>query len=149
MAPLRKFIDWIKLTQVTQGLSEPEARAVRTTGSIQIIMFSFPSLLTVLAVNYHMAALFMAQADDPAPLGFLITSILPFLMIGRHHPKLRWVLVIAPVLLPMLLSGSWWIGDIWPSEMDCAGGLSYAASRARYLLSDSHHLSVRKGSQQG
>lgn len=144
MASFRKFLDWIKLTAVTSGLSESEARAVRTTGSIQIIMFVLPSLLTLpiyfteppqthlysyvhyflliiplgiargllikrmpalaaaltlLAVNYHMAALSMAQADDPAPLGFLITSILPFLMFQRQHVKTRWVFVVVPVIL--------------------------------------------------
>lgn len=144
MARLRNFIDWIKLTAVAQGLSESDARALRTTGSIQIIMFLFASLLawpiyfteppethpfsylhyfllviplgiaryllikkkfvagaiiTLLAVNYHLGALSAAQADDPAPLGFLIMSIVPFLMIQRQNPKTRWVLVVVPGLL--------------------------------------------------
>lgn len=144
MGPLRKFVDWIKLKGVTEGLSEPEARAVRTTGSIQVIMFALPSLLaapvyfteapethlftyshyfllviplgiarallfkrrfaiaaglTLVAVNYHMAALSMAQADDPASLGFLITLIAPFLMFERNRVKTRWAFVILPALL--------------------------------------------------
>ncbi len=140
----RTIGNWIRLTEVTRELGEPEARTVRTTGSTQIIMFMLPTLLvfavffteppethlyslthyflliiplgiarlllirrrftaaavlTLLAVNYHLSALTLAQADDPAPLGFLITAILPFLIISRHHGKTRWFLVIVPMVL--------------------------------------------------
>ncbi len=136
---LRKALDWIKLTQLTAGLSQGEARAVRITGPVQITMFALPTLLllsvfvaepaethrfsmihyfllivplsaarylllkqrqtaaavlTLVALNYHVAALTAAQADDPALLGFLITAILPFLMIARGLEKTRWALAL-------------------------------------------------------
>lgn len=144
MGLLRKCISWIRLHGVSNGLSEPEARAVRITGSIQLIMLILPSLLavsiyfteppethlysythyfllvvplliarfllasrkftlaaalTLVAVNYHLAALSMAQGDDPASLGFLVTAIVPFLMFQRDRVKTRWAFVIVPVIL--------------------------------------------------
>ncbi len=140
----RKALDWIQLKQLTEGQSAGEARAIRTTGMTQIIMFALPSLLlvtvleaepaethpfslthyvlliiplgiaryllvkrmftaapllTLLAVNYHLAALSAAQADDPAPLGFIITAILPFLMIPRRREVIRWALAVAALAL--------------------------------------------------
>ncbi|TGL35416.1 adenylate/guanylate cyclase domain-containing protein [Leptospira koniambonensis] len=138
----RRFIDWVQLTKLTQGLSDQEARAIRTTGSTQFIIFVIPVLLavpiyfteppethlysysvltifliilgtgryllhkriqtaaavtTLVALNFEFTVLTMAQADDPAPLGFLISSILPFLMILRTRTKTIWSLVIIPV----------------------------------------------------
>ncbi|TGM94932.1 adenylate/guanylate cyclase domain-containing protein [Leptospira licerasiae] len=140
----RRFIDWVQLTKLTQGLNDHEARAMRITGSTQFIMFVIPTLLmipiyfteppethlysysmtiifliilgiarylltkrslaaaavmTLVAMNYQFAVLTLAQADDPAPLGFLISSILPFLMIPRSQTKTLWSLVIIPVIL--------------------------------------------------
>lgn len=136
--------NYFKLTDLAHGFNERDARAIRTTGTVQFIMFALPTLLallvsfteppethlfsyahylllvvplgvarfllvrkrivlaaalTLLAVNYHLSALSLAQADDPASLGLLITTILPFLMIPREHAKTRWVLVILPVAL--------------------------------------------------
>jgi adenylate cyclase len=141
---LRKALDWIRLVGHTQGLGASEARASRTTASVQIIMFAVPTLLilnvvfaeppethlfsfthyflliiplgiarffltrsmltaaaalTLVAVNYHLSALCASQADDPAPLGFLIMAILPFLMIPRSKEVLRWILVVVPICL--------------------------------------------------
>lgn len=139
-----KIKDWIGPTTLTTGLSDPDARSVRITGTVQFFMFVIPTLLavpiyfteppethlysyanyfllllllgisryllikrwliaapvlTLVAMNYQFASLTLAQADDPAPLGFLITGILPFLMIPRPQAITRWILVIAPTCL--------------------------------------------------
>ncbi|TGL64266.1 adenylate/guanylate cyclase domain-containing protein [Leptospira sarikeiensis] len=138
-----RFIDWVQLTGLTQGLSDQEIRAIRTTGSTQFIIFIIPTFLaipiyfteppethlysysmlttflialgfarylltkrrqtaaavmTLVALNFEFTVLAVAQADDPAPLGFLVSSILPFLMILRTRTKTLWSLVILPVL---------------------------------------------------
>lgn len=40
-----RFLEWLKATEATQGLSEQDARAVRTTAWVQILMFALPTLL--------------------------------------------------------------------------------------------------------
>lgn len=142
MTRYRKFVNWVKVTGATEGLSEQNARAVRTTAWVQILLFALPTLLivptyfteppeahaftyatylplvvpliiarfllikqklaaaaitTLVAGNYHIAALSMAQADDPAPLVLLILGMLSFVMIPRKHAITRWILVIGPM----------------------------------------------------
>lgn len=50
-------------------------------------------------VNSHIAGICVANADDPAYLGFLITAFLPFLMFPSRHRILRWVHVLIPAVL--------------------------------------------------
>ncbi len=45
MRHFRRFVDWFLLTEVTRTLSEREARTVRTTAYLQLIMFLLPTLL--------------------------------------------------------------------------------------------------------
>lgn len=142
MTRYRKFIDWIKVSRATQGLSEQDARAVRTTAWLQIIMFALPTLLivptyfteppeahiftyatylplvvplviarfllikqklaaaailTLVAANFHIVALSIAQADDPAPLALLLFGMLSFVMIPRKLVITRWLFVIVPM----------------------------------------------------
>ncbi|TGL58526.1 adenylate/guanylate cyclase domain-containing protein [Leptospira ognonensis] len=142
MTRYRKFVDWLKVTGATRGLSEQDARAVRTTAWVQILMFSLPTLLivptyfteppethiftyatyfplvvplviarylliqqrlaaaailTLVASDYHLVALSIAQADDPAPMGFLLLGMLSFVMVPRQHVITRWSLVIVPM----------------------------------------------------
>ncbi|MBL8020499.1 MAG: adenylate/guanylate cyclase domain-containing protein [Leptospirales bacterium] len=144
MSFFRNVASWIKLTGSTDGLSERDARALRSTAWVQVIMFGLPSVLAVVirfteppethffsfvhyfalviplgfarylllkrnvvvgaamtlaAVDYHLGALSLAQADDPAPLGFLILTILPFVMIPRQYTKTRWFFVLVPMCL--------------------------------------------------
>lgn len=55
------------------------------------------AVMTLVAMNLQFCVLTLAQADDPAPLGFLISAILPFLMISRTHTKTLWSFVMIPV----------------------------------------------------
>jgi len=50
-------------------------------------------VITLLAANYHILALSYSQADDPAPLGFLLFAVMPFLMISRKNVIVRWFFV--------------------------------------------------------
>ncbi|MCZ8154958.1 MAG: adenylate/guanylate cyclase domain-containing protein [Leptospira sp.] len=144
MTRYRKFMDWLKLTEATKGLSEQDARAVRTTAWVQILMFALPTLLivptyfteppeshiytystyfplvvplviarylliqqrlaaaailTLVAADFHIAAVSIAQADDPAPMAFLLMGMLSFVMVPRQHVIARWSLVIVPMSL--------------------------------------------------
>ncbi|BDA80266.1 hypothetical protein LPTSP3_g31960 [Leptospira kobayashii] len=64
---------------------------------IRMRYFNLSALLTLVSINYHLGALTLAQADDPAPLGFLITSILSFLMISKKFNVSRFIMSIVPL----------------------------------------------------
>ncbi|MDZ4728125.1 MAG: adenylate/guanylate cyclase domain-containing protein [Leptospira sp.] len=55
--------------------------------------FTISAVITLLAANYHILALSYSQADDPAPLGFLLFAVMPFLMISRKNVIVRWFFV--------------------------------------------------------
>lgn len=55
--------------------------------------------ITLIASNVHIAALTLLQADDPAPLGFLLFTVISFLMIPRKNIKLRWFFVSLSAVL--------------------------------------------------
>ncbi|MFO1469550.1 MAG: adenylate/guanylate cyclase domain-containing protein [Turneriella sp.] len=142
MTRYQKFMAWLTVAGATDGLNEQDARAVRTTAWVQIIMFALPTLLivptyfteppeahiytyatyfplviplffaryllikrkptaaaivTLVAANSHIMALSIEQADDPAPLIFLILGMLSFVMISRRHAVTRWSLVVVPM----------------------------------------------------
>jgi class 3 adenylate cyclase len=59
--------------------------------------FNLSAIFTLIAINYHLGALTLAQADDPAPLGFLVTSILSFLMISKQFNVSRFLMSIVPL----------------------------------------------------
>jgi len=48
------------------------------------------AMLTLFAVNSHLAGITAGNGDDPARLGLLIMAILPFLMFPPRHRVLRW-----------------------------------------------------------
>lgn len=53
--------------------------------------------LTLVASDYHFAALTIAQADDPASMAFLLMGMLSFVMVTRQNVITRWSLVIVPM----------------------------------------------------
>lgn len=55
--------------------------------------YTIGAVLTLLTSNFHIAALSYSQADDPAPLGFLLFTIMPFLMFQRNEIILRWFFI--------------------------------------------------------
>lgn len=55
--------------------------------------YALSAFFTLLASNLHIASLTYFQADDPAPFGFLLFSIIPFLMLTRKNIILRWFFV--------------------------------------------------------
>ncbi|TGN17605.1 adenylate/guanylate cyclase domain-containing protein [Leptospira idonii] len=57
--------------------------------------FNLSAIITLVSINYHLGALTLAQADDPAPIGFFITSILSFLMISKNYNVTRFLISIA------------------------------------------------------
>lgn len=64
---------------------------------LRLRYYNLSAVITLVAVNYHLFALTMAQADDPAPLGFLLTSILSFLMISKKFNVVRIIISILPL----------------------------------------------------
>ncbi|TGM97025.1 adenylate/guanylate cyclase domain-containing protein [Leptospira yasudae] len=64
---------------------------------LRLRYYNLSAVITLVAVNYHLGALTLAQADDPAPLGFLITSILSFLMISKKYNRIRFLMSILPL----------------------------------------------------
>lgn len=64
--------------------------------------FILAAFITLLNLNFHLAGLCYAQADDPAYMGFLIALNLPFLMIPASYPKTRWTLIFIPAILFIL-----------------------------------------------
>ncbi len=135
-------MSWVKVTGATKGLTEQDARSVRTTSWVQIIMFSLPTLLivptyfteppeahpftyatyfplvlplfiaryllikrqfavaaivTLVAAIVHITIISILQADDPAPLVFLILGMLPFVMLPRRLALTRWSFVLLPM----------------------------------------------------
>ncbi|PJZ38458.1 guanylate cyclase [Leptospira levettii] len=51
--------------------------------------FTLSAVITLLTSNFHILCLTYFQADDPAPLGFLLFSIIPFIMIPRKNRYIR------------------------------------------------------------
>lgn len=135
---IQKIFYRIQLAQLTKGLNDENARALRVNATFQMVMFLLPTLLipiifftepkethltsflsyfllviplgisryllykgsflvsaviTLLASNFHILSLTFFQADDPAPLVFLIFSIIPFIIFPRKNkiPRLFFV----------------------------------------------------------
>ncbi|TGM55618.1 adenylate/guanylate cyclase domain-containing protein [Leptospira biflexa] len=55
--------------------------------------YTVSAVVTLLASNFHILSLTYFQADDPAPLGFLLFSIVPFIMFPRKNMMIRWFLI--------------------------------------------------------
>ncbi|EMJ89111.1 adenylate/guanylate cyclase domain-containing protein [Leptospira meyeri] len=55
--------------------------------------YAMSAVFALSASNFHITSLSILQADDPAPLGFLLFAVIPFLMIPRKNIQLRWFFV--------------------------------------------------------
>lgn len=61
-------------------------------------LFTHGATITLVVLNVHLIGLCVANGDDPAYLGFLITSILPFLTIRSEKKVHQWIMVVIPVI---------------------------------------------------
>ncbi|MDF3821197.1 adenylate/guanylate cyclase domain-containing protein [Leptospira sp. 96542] len=61
--------------------------------------FTIGAVITLVTCNYHIVALTYAQPDDPAPFGFIIFAIIPFLIFQRQNVFLRWFFVLMSCFL--------------------------------------------------